>query len=263
MTMNNLLRDDEPPGEWSQLGPVIEDAMHELDAKDRDATPAIFSEESLDEVGAGLNLTENAAPDARRAALEKLRDKLSRRGMSPPRRRFRHRFRQRVWVPAVFHRQFQGSLAAAHPRINHHRHSQNTPYDHIAKSIVTAACHGGGNRDLCCSPGFTTARPNPGARTQTGATGRTSPTIEQERTQATRQLAALTTENDRLKSGQNSKELLKLRGQVGMLREQAAASEAKANAPASGLAKMMNDPAMRDYLRQAQMDSKVALHGLL
>ncbi len=61
-------------------------------------------------------------------------------------------------------------------------------------------------------------------------------------------------ENARLKSGQNAAELLKLRGQVGVLRQRAAASEAHAASPSSGLAKLMNDPAMKEYLRQAQMD---------
>lgn len=36
-TMNEFLQDDAPSSDWDQLRPVLEDAMHELDEKDRHA----------------------------------------------------------------------------------------------------------------------------------------------------------------------------------------------------------------------------------
>jgi predicted nuclease with TOPRIM domain len=49
--------------------------------------------------------------------------------------------------------------------------------------------------------------------------------LEQEGSQASNQLAALREENARLKSGQKETELLKLRGEVGMLRRRAVSSQ--------------------------------------
>jgi hypothetical protein len=66
-------------------------------------------------------------------------------------------------------------------------------------------------------------------------------------------------ENARLRSGSNTPELLKLRGQVGALRT--AANQPKSEPPASGLAKMMNDPAMKEFLRQAQLEKIKSMFG--
>ncbi len=266
MTMNNLLRDDEPPGEWSQLSPVIEDAMHELDAKDRHAILLrFFQNKSLNEVGAGLNLTENAARMRVERALEKLRDKLSRRGIVTTASALAAAVSANAVqpVPAGFAAAIsKAALAGGAIDVSTIIATSKTLLmTTLQKSIVTAAVA------MAVGTGIYAVHQGSQLRGQIQALElKQAPLaarvqqLEQEHTQATRQLAALTTENDRLKSGQNSKELLKLRGQVGMLREQAAASEAKANAPASGLAKMMNDPAMRDYLRQAQMDKIRSLY---
>ena len=85
--------------------------------------------------------------------------------------------------------------------------------------------------------------------------------LQQERDQSAGQLAMLREENTRLKSGSTPTELLKLRGQVGTLRQQAAANQAKSNPPASGLDKMMSDPAMKEYLRQAQKEKIRSLYA--
>jgi len=75
--------------------------------------------------------------------------------------------------------------------------------------------------------------------------------LQQQQDEATNRLAAANTEIAQLKSGQNQSELLKLRGQVGTLRQQLVSTEAKTNSPSSGLAKMMADPAMKELMRQS------------
>ena len=72
---------------------------------------------------------------------------------------------------------------------------------------------------------------------------------EQERAKEQTTLAALTEENGRLKSGQNLAELLKLRSQVGKLKQQAAAGGAKGSDSSNSLAKYLNDPATRELNR--------------
>ena len=55
--------------------------------------------------------------------------------------------------------------------------------------------------------------------------------------------------------------MLKLRGEVGALREQVAARDPKADEPSGGMAKLMNDPAMSEYLRKAMMDKMRSMYA--
>jgi RNA polymerase sigma factor (sigma-70 family) len=81
-TMNELLRRPEPETDWHRLGPVLEDAMHELGENDRHAVLLrFFQNKNLKEVGAALGLNENAARMRVDRALDKLRVHLERRGV--------------------------------------------------------------------------------------------------------------------------------------------------------------------------------------
>jgi hypothetical protein len=91
------------------------------------------------------------------------------------------------------------------------------------------------------------------ARAQQETLTHTVERLQRERDEATNQLAAAT-ELARTKAAQTPSETLKLRGQVGSLRQQLASAEAKSNSPSSGFAKMMSDPAMREYINQAMND---------
>ena len=81
--MNELLRETAPESDWERLRPVLDDAMHELDEKDRHAVLLrFFKNKSLKEVGAALDLNENAARMRVERALEKLRLELARKGVT-------------------------------------------------------------------------------------------------------------------------------------------------------------------------------------
>src|SRR5205823_3341705 len=75
--------------------------------------------------------------------------------------------------------------------------------------------------------------------------------LQRERDDATNRIAALSEELARVKSGQNTAELLKLRGAVGSLRQEVAATKANEGQPGTGFSKMMSDPAMKEYIHQA------------
>jgi RNA polymerase sigma factor (sigma-70 family) len=82
-TMNELLREPTPEPDWDHLRPVLEDAMHELGEKDRHAVLLrFFQNKSLKEVGMALGLGENAARMRVERALEKLRAVFLRRGVA-------------------------------------------------------------------------------------------------------------------------------------------------------------------------------------
>ena len=81
--MNQLLSGDSPNEVWQQVRPVLDDALHELNAADREAVVLRFLEDRpLREVGARLGLNENAARMRVDRALDKLRGQLARRGIT-------------------------------------------------------------------------------------------------------------------------------------------------------------------------------------
>jgi RNA polymerase sigma factor (sigma-70 family) len=82
-SMNQLLSEDTPNEVWQQVRPVLDDALHELNAADREAVVLRFLEDRpLREVGARLGLNENAARMRVDRALDKLRGQLARRGIT-------------------------------------------------------------------------------------------------------------------------------------------------------------------------------------
>ncbi len=80
--MKEMPAEDTPSEAWQRMRPVLDDALHELKADDREAVVLHFLEERpLREVGLRLGLSENAARMRVDRALEKLRGKLARRGV--------------------------------------------------------------------------------------------------------------------------------------------------------------------------------------
>ena len=77
----NATQEGEPA--WEQLRPVIDEALHDLNDRDRDAILLRFFEgRSLAEVGAAIGLAENSARMRVERALEKLRARLARVGIT-------------------------------------------------------------------------------------------------------------------------------------------------------------------------------------
>ena len=71
------------PAAWERLRPVIDDALGELDERDRQAVLLrFFSGLPLAQVGERLRLTENAARMRVDRALDKLHVRLARRGVT-------------------------------------------------------------------------------------------------------------------------------------------------------------------------------------
>jgi RNA polymerase sigma factor (sigma-70 family) len=80
--MSQLLAES-PESAWQQLRPVLDQTLHELGEKDRTAIVLRFFESlSLQQVGMQLGLSENAARMRVERALRKLRDRLSKRGIT-------------------------------------------------------------------------------------------------------------------------------------------------------------------------------------
>jgi RNA polymerase sigma factor (sigma-70 family) len=82
-TMEEILSSPESLPDWERLRPVLDDAMDELDARDREAVLLRFFEgESFAAVGTKLRVNEDAARKRVDRALDKLGALLSRRGIT-------------------------------------------------------------------------------------------------------------------------------------------------------------------------------------
>jgi RNA polymerase sigma factor (sigma-70 family) len=79
--MRDLHNNPEPQPDWSALAPLLDDAMHQLRESDREAILLrYFEKRPLAEVGAKLGLSENTARMRVERALDKLRGLLASRG---------------------------------------------------------------------------------------------------------------------------------------------------------------------------------------
>jgi len=218
--MNELLREparEEP--DWERLGPVLEDAMHELGEKDRFAVLLrFFQNKSLKEVGAALDMNENAARMRVERALEKLRLQLQRRRVTsttatlaavlatnavaaaPP-----------AFVTTLASASLVGTAAATGTTLTALKLITMTK---LQTAIVSAAVVAGVATPLVIQHESKLRQENLALRQQVD------------------QLAGLTTENERLSnliaqanntrslSSNEMNDLLRLRGEVGMLRRQ-------------------------------------------
>ncbi|MGA3143934.1 MAG: sigma-70 family RNA polymerase sigma factor [Verrucomicrobiota bacterium] len=261
--MNQLLHDDTSPADWNRLGPVIEDAMHELDDEDRHAVLLrYFQNKTLNEVGTALNLTENAARMRVDRALDKLRGKLARHGITTTAAALAAVMAANAVQAApaglsatISAAAIAGSAVQASTLIVATKTIVMTT---LQKTIVAAALAAAAGTGIYAV--HQSSRLHDQIQTlqqeQAPLTAQIQQ-LQQERGQAAGQLAALRDENARLRSNSTPTELLKLRGQVGALRQKAAEN----NQPASGLDKMMSDPAMKEYLRQAQKEKLRSMYA--
>lgn len=83
LALQTMLTDSTPPADWDRLRPALDEFIHTLSADDREAVVLrYFQQRSFSEIGAALRLTEEAARKRVDRALEKLRQHLSRRGVT-------------------------------------------------------------------------------------------------------------------------------------------------------------------------------------
>ena len=83
LAMEQLDPSSETTPDWERLRPVLDEAMSELDEPDYDAlVMRFFKNQDLRSVGVALGVSDDTAQKRVSRALEKLRDHLSRRGIT-------------------------------------------------------------------------------------------------------------------------------------------------------------------------------------
>src|SRR5580698_8143152 len=81
--MNAIHSQPDSQPDWSQLSPLLDEAMHQLDEPDREAVLLRhFEKRSYAEIGTRFGLTENAARMRVERALEKLHGMLTKQGVT-------------------------------------------------------------------------------------------------------------------------------------------------------------------------------------
>ena len=264
--MQSTLNEPEAPP-WEQVAPLLDEAMGCLGETDRNAVVLrYFENRTAEETGTLLKLTAAAAHKRVERALEKLRKFFSKRnvtvGMGGLGVLISANAVQSAptgLATAISAAAISGTAISTATLITA---TTTIAMTTIQKTIIVAALAAAvGTGIYAVHQGGQLRGQIQSLEDQQAPLTAQIQQLEQGRNRASNQLAALQAENARLKSGSNTTELLKLRGQVGTLRQRAAANEAKSNQPASGLDKMMSDPAMKEFIRQAQKEKIKSMYA--
>ena len=256
MTNMNATADD-----WTHVEPFLDEAMHTLDETDRTAVLLRFFEnKTLREVGEMLGASDDAAQKRVSRAVDRLREFFAKRGVTAGASGLVIVISANAVQAAPIGLAATISNTAVLAGTTLAASTSATVTKTIAmttlqKTIVTATVAVLAGAGIYEAREASTLR----HRVQTFQQQQAPLTdqvrqLQRERDDASNRLAALGDEITNLKAEQKQAELLRLRGQVGTLRNQLATTEAKMNSPSSGFAKMMNDPAMKDFIHVKMQD---------
>jgi RNA polymerase sigma factor (sigma-70 family) len=238
--------------DWTHIEPLLDEAMEALDATDRTAVLLrYFENQTFREVGEKLGTTDDAAQKRVSRAVERLREFFSKRGVAVGASGLAAVISANavqaapaglaLTISTIGATSAVAATTATVTKVIAMTTLQKTV---IATAIVVAA-----------GAGIYQAR-------HTSQLRHANEVLEEKRADLALQVDSLQREREdtsnRLalasasapKPEQKSSEVLKLRGQVGALQQ--TVSDMSATNARSGLAKMMSDPAMRDYIHQVQ-----------
>ena len=219
--MNALNRDETA---WADIGPVLDEAINELAEEDRRAILFRFYERmDLRAIGEALGGSENAAQKRVSRALEKLQGLLKRRGITSTAAALSVALSANAvqTAPAglaacVSTTALAGAALSTATAI---AVTKTIAMTTIQKGLIAASVA------VLAGAGIYEARQASRLRSRVEALQQQQAPLDaqaqqwrREREELTDRLAALQTENAELKSGRNSNELLRLRGEVGRLR---------------------------------------------
>jgi RNA polymerase sigma factor (sigma-70 family) len=241
--------------DWTQVEPLLDEAMEALDATDRTAVLLrYFENQSFREVGAKLGTTDDAAQKRVSRAVERLREFFSKRGVAVGASGLVAVISANAVQAAPAELALTISTASTIGATSAVAATTATVTKVIAmttlqKSLIATAIV------VAAGAGIYQAR-------QTSQLRQANEVLEEKRADLALQNESLQREREDASNRlalasasapkpENSSEVLKLRGKVGAL-QQTLSSISATNGPKSGLAKMMSDPAMRDYIHQVQ-----------
>ena len=237
--MENFDPASETAPEWERVQPVLDEAMADLSDEDRDALLLrFFKNHDFRAIGAALGVSDDAAQKRVSRALERLRAEFHSRGVTTTAVALSTVLSTNAvpLAPAGLAATLSTAALVERPchRCDCHRY-QNHRHDHAPKnSHHRRHCRRGRHGDSRSTSDITVARGRPIAPKTTSAVERQIQQLTKERDDATRQLAVLRNDNERL--NRNTAEFAKLRGEVARLqRDHISNSQVASQPPATGI----------------------------
>jgi RNA polymerase sigma factor (sigma-70 family) len=258
------------PTDWTNIEPLLDEAMQALADTDRAAVLLrYFENKSLRAVGQALGTTEEAARKRVSRAVETLRERLVKQGVGVGVSGLVLLISANAVQAAPAGLAVTISTAAALAGTTITTTATATATKAIVMTtlqktlIATALVAAVGTGFYEAHQASRLQDENQRLQRQQAPLGEQIQQLQRERDEAKRLLASVQAQAAQSKTGSNTGELLRLRGEVGTLRHRVASSEAKANAPANGASKWMSDPHMAEYMHRAAADKIKSLYAPL
>ena len=252
---------------WRELSPMLDDAMGRLGKTDRDALVLrYFQNRNLTEVGVALGIEERTAQKRVSRALEKLRKIFAQRGVALSATAIAGAVSASAvtaapvaLAEAVAAVALSGTTITTAAVIAATKTITMTTFQKIAVTAALTAAVGAGLYQAIQAHAAR-AEVQTLQQLQAPVVGQMNK-LQKQFAGATNRLADLLAENAQLKSNSNQNELLKLRGQVGVLRTQA--SQQSKLKPEPSIADIAKGPQMQDIYRSSQAASFDKVYGKL
>jgi RNA polymerase sigma factor (sigma-70 family) len=260
--MEQLITDSSPAPDWERIRPILDEAMAELSDDDRDAVVLrYFKNYDFQTVGRAIGLTDDAAQKRVSRAVERLREFFSKRGVATGASALVILISANAVQSAPLALATAISTAVVLAGTTAHTSTAIVATKVIAMTTLQKAVIGA---TLFVAVGTVVFEVHRASRLreeyqileqQKNSLAKQAGQMQRERDDAKAELASVSAENARLKSGQNLAELLKLRGEVGVLRDQSTTADSN-SVPANAMAKLMDSSTSKEL-------SRVKIHELL
>lgn len=243
--------------EWRQIEPILDEAMQELDEPDRTAVLLrYFENKSLQEVSRALGTSEDAARKRVSRAVERLRGILGRRGVAASAASLAVALSTQAVqaAPVALAAKIMplAALGTAATTSGSAALVQTLTMTTLQKTFVAAIIVAALGTSLYQARQISQLRADNEVLRKEGAAQ--VATFEREREQTLQEIDGLQQQIVRLTPAKRSSEVLQLRGQVGSLRQQLAASQQNAPSTQASMAKLFEDPAAHQYMKQAMQE---------
>jgi RNA polymerase sigma factor (sigma-70 family) len=265
--MDQLDSTPDAPAGWDRFGPFLDAAMSDLPQEDREALLLrFFQNRDFRAIGASLGVSDDAAQKRVSRAVDKLRAQFARRGLTTTALALSAALSANAVTvapdglsAALSSAALSSASLATAATVAAAGTAALTTMHKALMAAAFAVLAGAG-----IFQAHQVVRLREEVRTlqqqQIPLAGQIRQ-LQHERDDAANRLAAAKDEIARLKSQQSAAELLRLRGEIGLLQRQLAVLSANAAPP--GIGKLLKDPAMRDYMYRTIMNENRARFGSL
>ena len=248
--------------DWTQIAPLLDDAMAALDETDRSAILLRFFEnKSLREVGEALGASEDAAQKRVSRAVEKLREFFSQEKITVGAGGLAVLISANAvqsapvgLAAAISAAALAGTAVTTSTVIA--TAAKTVAMTTLQKALVTATVA------VLAGAGIYQAKQAHDARAETQRLQQEQAPLaaqiqqlQRERDEATNQVAGLLAESAQMQSNSNKMELLKLRGEVGVLRSQLQSLKSRSDQQVSGNAKGTRAKPPGNFISKDQISS--------